>query len=444
MDPSLFLGTQQAQAFSLTRAAGATYVRLGATWGGLLTPWAAPPAGFVASDPDSLGYSWTSLDNEVRNAVSAGLTPILDVEHAPPWALTAPSSGVNGGTPDITDLGEFAHALAVHYDGSNGVPAVHIFQVWNEPNLSRDLSPVDPNVYRDMVNAVADSVHQVNAKDIVVAGGLDPFQNSTNRWHTMAPLTFMREMLCLSAGPHPHLTCKAQVHFDVWSHHPYTFGGPFGKAKGVNDVSLGDLSKMTTLLADAESLHRIVSAHKPQFWVTEFGMDTNPPRVRNAFSLYLQARATAESLHQMWLNGVSLVTWFLLQDEPTSTPYQSGLYYLGSSLATDQPKPTLTAFRFPFTAYLGTGTEAGTVAVWGRDPASSAIPVTVQIAKSANGPWKTLARVRANRYGIFQATIVPKAVTKQDWLRASAAGSGDSLAFSLKQPHYPHYGPWGN
>lgn len=442
MDPNLFPSSQQTQAFSVTRATGATYVRLSAVWA-QLAPWVTPPPGFVATDPNSVGYTWAPLDTQVRAAESAGLTPIVDVSDAPLWARSVPAQGLNGGTPDVADLGQFATAIAMHYDGADGVPAVHVFQVWNEPNLSKDLSPVSPVTYRNMVNAFAAAVHQVSSHNLVVAGALDPFANSTSQWHTMAPLSFMRQMLCVSKGAHPHATCKTPVHFDVWSHHPYTFGGPFGKAKGADDVSLGDLSKMTTLLSAAEQLHRIASSDKVQFWVTEFGMDTSPPRVHNAFSLYLQSRATEESLHQMWLSGVSLVTWFLLQDEALSTPYQSGLYYLSGPIATATPKPTLTAFRFPFVAYLGAGSDAGTVDVWGRDATSTATPVTVQLGRGAKGPWKTVAKIRANRYGIFQATL-PLTATKKNWLRAVAAGSGDSLSFSLTQPHYPHYGPWGN
>ncbi len=51
--------------------------------------------------------------------------------------------------------------------------------------------------------------------------------------------------------------------------------------------------------------------------------------------------------------------------------------------------------------------------------------------------------MRSNRYGIFKATLKLKA-TKTDWLRASATGSGKSLAFSLTMPHDPNIGPWGN
>jgi hypothetical protein len=432
----------QPTGFELMRGAGAQYVRILVFWSQVAP--AAPPSGFVASDPTSPGYSWWAVDSTLEAAESAGLTPILDIVSAPDWAYVKPPHGVNGGSPRASDLGAFATALATHYEGSAlGVPTEHVFQVWNEPNLSLDLNPVCASAYRGMVNAVADAVHAVDPENLVVAGGLDPFGHPRSKkqsWYSVAPLAFMRSLLCLSEGAHPHRTCHTPVHFDVWSHHPYTFGGPFGRAKLPDDVELGDLPRMRALLQAGVRLHQVVSAHPVQFWVTEFGWDTNPPRPRAA-PLALAARWTAESLHQMWLSGVSLVTWFLLQDYPSPSPYQSGLYFHASSLENARAKPGLTAFRFPFVAYLGK--TQNTVSVWGRDATSDKETVTIQLRHGKSGSWRSVAMVLSNANGIFQATLKLKA-TKQDWLRAGALGSGNSLAFSLTRPKDPHIGPWGN
>ena len=427
-------------AFAMTKAAGASYVRLPIAWYAIAPP--TRPTDFVASDPTSPGYYWDSLDAIVTAAENAGLTPILDIGAPPAWAEKKQPRGVNAGTPDTGALGDFATALATHYDGlTPGVPAEHVFQVWNEPNVSTDLNPADPNIYRAMVNAVADAVHAVDPANLVVAGALDPFGHKKTRrqkWYSVAPLAFMRSLLCLSKGAHPHATCRNPVHFDAWSHHPYTFGGPFGHAKLPDDVELGDLPKMHALLKAGVRLHHVISAQPVQFWVTEFGWDSKPPRA-HAAPLGLAARWTAESLHQMWLSGVSLVTWFLLEDYKSPSPYQSGLYFHSSSLATARAKPTRTAFRFPFVAYL----EKKTVDVWGRDATSDHEVVTIQRRHGKSGGWRTVASISANRYGIFKANLKLKA-TKKDWLRAIAAGSGTSLAFSLTRPRDPNIGPWGN
>jgi Cellulase (glycosyl hydrolase family 5) len=443
-DPYSFVGNSAA--FDMARSAGATYVRLMFNWSSVAP--AVRPAGFVPSDESSPGYSWNAVDSLVTAAEAAGVTPILDVFSAPKWAYVIHPYGSRGGTPSVTELGQFAKALATHYDGHHGAPAVHNFQVWNEPNLSLSLSPVKPAAYRTMVNAVATSVHAVNRNNVVIAGGLDPFENLTSRFVAQAPLAYMSSLLCVSMGDpnakkaslrRPHATCKTRTHFDVWSHHPYTFGGPFGHAKRKDDVSLGDLPKMRALLRAAVKLHHIVSSHPMQFWVTEFSWDTNPPRP-HAVPLGLQARWTAESLYQMWRSGVSLVTWFLLQDRPNPSPYQSGLYFHFKAPAKAKAKPTLTAFRFPFVAYLG----KRSVTVWGRDETSGRALVTIQLAHKQRGPWRTVAKIGSNRSGIFKASLKLKATSK-DWLRATtSAGSSKSLAFSLTVPKVLHVGPWGN
>jgi hypothetical protein len=442
LDPHSFIGPDRSTAFAMARQAGATYLRLQVPWRGV-APATRPP-GFVPTDPTSSGYSWAALDSTIEESEAAGLTPILDIGAAPTWAYAVRPKGVNGGTPSAAALGDFATALATHYDGlTPGVPAEHVFQVWNEVNNSLYLDPVKASVYRAMVNAVADAVHTVDPGNLVVAGALDPFGHPKGKrqaWYSVAPLAFMRSLLCVSKGAHPHATCHNPVRFDAWSHHPYTFGGPFGKAKVPDDVELGDLPRMRSLLRAGVRLHHVVSAHPVEFWVTEFGWDTNPPR-RHAVSLSLGARWTAESLHQMWLSGVSLVTWFLLQDYPSPSPYQSGFYLPSRSLANARAKPGLTAFRFPFVAYLGN--RRNTINVWGRDATSDKETVTVQLRHGKSGKWRSAALISSNANGIFQATLKLKA-TKKDWLRASALGSGNSLAFSLTRPKDPNIGPWGN
>jgi hypothetical protein len=439
VDPALFNSPQRPMAFALSRAAGATYVRIEVPWRAIAP--SARPSGFDARDPASPGYSWSGLDATVEAAATAHVVPILDVTGIPRWAYAKRPTQWAGGTPKASALGDFARALATRYDGAHGLPAEHVFQVWNEPNLSVDLGPVSASAYRGMVNAFANAVHGINGSNLVVAGGLDPFghhKSKRQKWYSVSPLAFMRSLLCVSKGSHPHSTCRNAVHFDAWSHHPYTFGGPFGHARHPDDVELGDLPQMRSVLQAGVRLHHVVSRHPVKFWVTEFGWDSSPPRP-HAAPMGLAARWTAESLHQMWLSGVSLVTWFDLQDRRSPSPYQSGLYFHSSSLENARPKPVRTAFRFPFVAYLG----RSSLSIWGRDATSSKARVTVQLRHGERGTWKAVAYVGANSHGIFRAALKARA-TKRDWVRAVAPGSGKSLAFSLTVPHAPRIGPWGN
>jgi hypothetical protein len=138
-------------------------------------------------------------------------------------------------------------------------------------------------------------------------------------------------------------------------------------------------------------------------------------------------------MYQMWKSGVTLGIWFLLQDEPTNTPFQSGLYFHSSALGDAQAKQLLAPFSFPFVAYRK---APGKVVIWGRDTTSDMQDVTIQLqTRPPSGLWRTVATVTSNSYGIFRATLSLRTKT---WytLRASAPGSGNSRAFSLSVPRY--------
>ena len=93
-----------------------------------------------------------------------------------------------------------------------------------------------------MVNGFAASVHTVPG-NLVIAGGLSPFGIST----AVAPLAFMRDLLCVSDDPRPRPTCSTSVHFDIWAAHPYTAGGPTHRVAGADDVSVAQLPEMKTV-----------------------------------------------------------------------------------------------------------------------------------------------------------------------------------------------------
>ncbi|HEY2353725.1 MAG TPA: hypothetical protein VGH79_02335 [Gaiellaceae bacterium] len=432
-DSLFYSSDQQSTAFAMASKAGASYARIDTTWK-LIAPQIRPSTGWSLADqadPNSPHYNWSKLDAIVEAAEAHGVQPILDILGTPKWAYHVQPAGVAGGQPDIDSLGAFAKALALRYSGSGPAPAVHAYSTYNEVNFNRNFSPQDPTYYRSMVNAVADSVHAVDPSNLALAGELAPYKHAntnTDKNNVIAPITWMQKMFCLSSTTPYHRTCDAQTRFDVWTHHPYSDKGPFGKASVAGGVELGDLPKMNTLLKTAYQLGAIgtQSGKTPQFWVTELGWSTNPPN-KHGVPLALETRWVSEAYYQVWTSGATLGTWFLLQDKPLSTPFQSGLYFLSSSLATAKPKPLLLPFEFPFVAYLKSG---GKVQIWGRDPHSNLQSVAIQ-HKTSKG-WTTIGTIKSNGYGIFRATLALHAV-KSWMLRASVPGMTSST-FSLTVP----------
>ena len=448
LDPAAMVGPGGNAALAQVRRAGATFARLKLDWPAVAPGGATKPSAFDARDPGDPSYSWSSIDDPVRRTVAKGLTPIIYIESAPRWAQEGRSMRpIDGPTkPSPAALADFTTALAKRYSGDyRGLPRVRYWQVWNEPNLSVFLMPqvdgtdvVSASWYRGMVNAAAEALHAVHRDNVVIAGALAPFggivrgPDTDRHQERIAPLRFMREMLCMSKGVRPKPTCDQTSQFDVWSHHPYTNGSPTHSAVNPDDVSLGDLDEMRRLLRAARQAGRIESRGDVSFWVTEFSYDSQPGDPRG-LPPALHARWVSEALYRMWSDGVTLVTWFLLRDQPfPSAFFQSGLYTIDG-----KPKPALRAFRFPFVVFAQPG---GKLAYWGRTPPG--LRKVVLVEQKQGGRWRTAARLRTDRHGIFSGAI--SSAAKNGFLRVRIVGGEASLPFSLTVPKDFRFCPFGS
>lgn len=394
------------------RETGAAVVKIVVSWSEIAPTSRA--AGFDPTNPFDPGYDWDELDRQVELATSEGLEPLVVLFGAPRWAEGGPGTAAGGiSSPDPAQLALFARAAALRYDGANaGLPRVRYWGVWNEPNVSLFMTPqlqggrpVSIARYRSMVNDVAGAVKGVRADNLVVAGELFPNEVNRPRVQAIGPLAFMRGLLCLSAGAHPHPICRTRVKADIISVHPYTSGGPSDRPANPDSVWIGNLSSLGSLVADAQRAGNLLARGQAGLWVTEFAWNTRPPRTKGV-PVTLDARWIAEALYLMSRAGVGVATYFGLRDGPSGSIFQNGLYYsCPNGMQCDLPKPGLAAFRFPFVAY--TTARAREVLVWGRTPAGVRASVQVQVrgtAPSASS-WRGLAGLRSNGDGIFAARL---------------------------------------
>jgi hypothetical protein len=445
------------------KRAGANAVRLYLSWDGFLKdPSAATkPAGMDASNPADPNYDFSGLDNQVERLKAKGLEPILNFETAPPWAERTHGTGWDEGTnsPDPAEYGQFALAIARRYSGSfMGLPRVRYYQAWNEPNHYRHLNPQyevnrppssvpqnapvpdgaafqSADIYRSLLNAFADAVHSVHPDNLVIAGGLSTPGRNFRQSPAISPLVFMQALLCLDAQNHQKPGCNEQAHFDVWSVHPYTSGSPEHHAADPNSVSIPELPTMRAALTSAQNAGQIVSTNPLQFWVTEFSWDSSPPDP-GAVPMNLLKRWISEALFRMWSDGVSLVTWFEIRDQPSTggfpNTFQSGLYFMGpSGIGSDRPKPSLEAFRFPFVAYKKGKSR---VLVWGRTPFGRRGRVTIEQAGGG-----VLAHLKTNAHGLFTKTLRRHG----NGNLTARLGKERSVPFSLKVPPDRPGNPFG-
>ncbi len=163
----------------------------------------------------------------------------------------------------------------------------------------------------------------------------------------MPPAQFDRNLFCVNGTK--HLTpapCSDPLHVDAIDHHPYGIGGPLWHAYNADDVAVPDLPKITGPLHAAERWHRILPAGPKRLWVTELSWDSNPPDP-NGVPVQTQARWYEQSMYVLWREGVDTILFYAIVDAPPipnyASTYQAGIYYLDG-----QPKPSATAFRFPF------------------------------------------------------------------------------------------------
>ena len=437
-DPARFGSASPEKHFARAVVSGASAVRLSLYWPSV-APGADGGASFDPSDPEDGAYNWAAFDRQVRAASARGLTPIAMVSGAPVWAQTGtdPSSptGVNP-----KEYGRFAAAAAARYSGSfDDLPRIQIWQAWNEPNITTFLRPqlvrgrpVAAQNYRALVNAFAANVKRIHKDNLVVAGGLAPFRDSSqavvDQDEDWGPLSFMREVLCLSERLRP--TCAARVRFDVWAMHPYTSGGPTHHAVLPNDVSLGDLPKVRATLRAAERMGHIIGESPTRFWVTEFSWDSSPPDP-GAVPVSLLKRWVAHALYAMWRNGVSLVTWFTLVDEdPKGSFFQSGLYFRGGL-----PKPIRQAFRFPVVA-LPRGNQ---ILVWGRTPRGTQRRIVIE--HRTGRQWRRLVVIRSDLNGLFWRRVTARPIGS---VRAQIVETGErSLPFGVAPVPDQIFNPFG-
>jgi hypothetical protein len=368
-------------------------------------PWAVAASKRPAdpSDPTDPAYFWGSIDGRLDRIWSHGMEPMLVLYAPPAWAQAKRSDGSRRLTADASDFAAFAKAAATRYSGAPGRrPRVRLWQLWNEPNLKMFLDDT-PQHYREMANAAYASIHGVAADNVVAAGGLAPFSDPKDEFG-IAPMRFMREMLCMTSGSHPHATCSAKSSFDAWSNHPYTSGGPSHRASLRDEVSLGNLPQVRRVLSAAARAGHVRSRGRVRFWITEFSWDTKGPDP-GGVPLARHARWVAEALYRMWRLDVSLVVWFQLRDNPVeggnwAGTFQAGLYFnTTKSYADEKAKPFARVLRFPFVALPA---SHGRATVWGRTPDGRRHPVTVERRSGAR--WRTVRRVTASSTGIFRAT----------------------------------------
>jgi hypothetical protein len=311
----------------------------------------------------------------------------------PMWATSTKKDHLTRPNPAYYQA--FVTALMRHYGDQ-----VHQWAVWNEPNhpdfllpqySAKGHKPLSPGIYRQLFLAAYRGKRAAgHGQDTLLMGETAPVGTG----HDVAPLTFLRGALCLSNSYVKRKSCS-NLPADGYAHHAYTTRlGPFYKPSGPNDVTIGVVPRLVRALDRAGSAGAV--RRGLPIYLTEFGIQTDPPDHIYGVSLTQQAEYYAISEHLAWANNrVAAFSQYLLTDD-TSVPdgFQSGYRFADGRIKS----PGYNGFRLPLVAVR----SGNSISLWGRVRPATA-PTTLQILVADKGkPFKVLRPKKTDKYGVWQ------------------------------------------
>jgi hypothetical protein len=388
------------QAFNDLAALGVHSMRLVLYWHDVAPqPDSRVKPQFDETSPSS--YDWGAYDAVVDGIKARGWNLLLTVSGpVPRWATNGARDTLTRPSPN--EFRKFVQAVAAHY-GSK----VDTWSIWNEPNQPQFLgpqysphrTPLSPRIYRNLYFAAQRGLRNAGFGDArVLLGETSPRGTGA----VVAPLTFIRGVLCLDSSYRKASTNCAKLTTSGYAHHAYTTGqGPFFRPQQPNDVTIGVLSRLTNAL-DRAARAGAITSHLP-IYLTEFGIESTPDPVRGV-SLQRQSEYRALSERIAYDNPrVVAFSQYLLRDDlpkagvPAIDRYPG--FETGLFTAAGKHKPSYDGFRLPL-AVKRSGSK--TVSFWGLvRPAAGATTATVE-ARGTSGPWHELTTVQTDARGYFK------------------------------------------
>jgi hypothetical protein len=121
-------------------------------------------------------YDWSRADDVVFLAGHFGLQLLARLDRDPHWDRAYEEGlGIASGPPGtLSHFFDFCGVIAARYRGK-----VAAYQVWNEPNLSREWGgrTPDPAAYAEMLRGCYVAIKQADPEALVISAGLAPTGN---------------------------------------------------------------------------------------------------------------------------------------------------------------------------------------------------------------------------------------------------------------------------
>ncbi len=118
-------------------------------------------------------YDWYRPDLIVGMVEEHGLKLLARIDHQPFWAQADGGAAPVPSAPpkNYQDFGDFCHVFADRYKGRIGA-----YEIWNEPNLSREWGnkPPNPAEYVQLLAACYIGIKAADPEAVVISAGLAP------------------------------------------------------------------------------------------------------------------------------------------------------------------------------------------------------------------------------------------------------------------------------
>jgi hypothetical protein len=352
-----------------------------------------------AGNPADPAYNWSRTDAVLNGLRKHRIAVLVTLYGVPAWANGGKAA--NGIPRSKSSFAAFALAAARRY------PWLRMWEIWNEPNLRRFLSPNSPALYvQRLLNPTYAALHALNRSNRVAGGATSPRPTPSG----LSPVAFMRGMRA------------AHARLDAYAHHPYpvTRGEtPSGFAHGACRYCKGVLT-LANLPLLLKEVRRDFGAKR--IWLTEYGYQTNPPDRFGVSSARQSQYVSEAALRAKSARFVDVLIHFMVRDEPALSGWQSGFLTRFGAL-----KPAFFGYMLPIAQVSRLGSRT---TIWGQVRPGYGRQ-TYNLQRLVRGHWVTVAGYRrTNARGSFVRLV--KAVRGTRFRVNSPANKAASRAITIR------------
>lgn len=271
-------------------------------------------------------FDWYRPDVIVDMVQQAGLKLLVRIDRQPFWSQENDWPPLENAPPaDLNDFGDFCSAMAERYRGR-----IAAYQVWNEPNLSREWGdePPDPAAYTELLKVCYEAIKAADPEAIVVSAGLAP--TGTGLPLAIPDAEFLQGMYDAGAADYfdalglnaPGYKAPPETPPEEGEANPEYGGGRWFVFRHVEDmrdvmVANGDAESQIVILElgwTTDSVnpdyawHSVSEAEQAEYLVGayQFAAENWQPWIGPMFTIYLADRDWTPEANEQWWWAITL------------------------------------------------------------------------------------------------------------------------------------------